>query len=142
MKLFLDTSVLLAAAGSVSGGSRALFDLAPDQPWILISSHYCLAETARNLGKLEPEAEAVWRRQLRPALTVVADTLVGDHPLLFTKTKDKPVLLTALAEQCDTLITLDRRDFVTLLNRQVYGLWVRTPADFLRQEWDQDRVRL
>jgi hypothetical protein len=36
VRLFLDTSVLLAAAGSPNGSSRALFSYAATQGWVLI----------------------------------------------------------------------------------------------------------
>lgn len=40
MRLFLDASVLLAAAGSPTGSSRALFHYAGAQGWTLVSSPY------------------------------------------------------------------------------------------------------
>ena len=40
MRLFLDASVLLAAAGSPNGSSRALFSYAKAQGWLLVSSPY------------------------------------------------------------------------------------------------------
>jgi len=70
------------------------------------------------------------------------ETLVHDRPLLFIKTKDKPILLTALAEQCDVLLTLDRQDFSDFLDTSVYRLWVRTPASFFAHERDQGRLAI
>lgn len=142
MKIFLDTSVLLAAAGSSAGASRAVFDLGLAQDWALLTSLYCVAETNRNLGKLSPAAAREWNLWLQPRLTLVRETLVRDRPLLFSKTKDKPILLTALAERCDVLLTLDRRDFSDLLGTHVYRLWVQTPAAFLASERDQGRLVL
>lgn len=134
MRLFLDTSVLLAAAGSSSGASRALFDLEKAHQWDLVTSLYCVEETNRNLGKLPQAATEAWRDRLQPRLTIVRETLVHDRPMLFSRTKDKPILLTALAERCDVLLTLDRRDFGVFLDTRVYRLWVRTPAGFLAHE--------
>ena len=57
MKLFLDTSVLLAAAGSATGSSRALFLYAAARQWLLISSPYVLNEVLRNLPKLPPRGD-------------------------------------------------------------------------------------
>ena len=142
MKIFLDTSVLLAAAGSSGGASRAIFDFGFDQQWDLATSLYCVEEVNRNLGKLPVVATGEWRARLQPRLMIVRETLVHDRPLLFTKTKDKPILLTALAEQCDVLLTLDRQDFADLLDTPVYRLWVRTPASFLAYERDQGRLAM
>jgi len=47
--IFLDTSVLLAACGSTTGASRALFTLAPRQGWTLMSSSYAANEVVKNL---------------------------------------------------------------------------------------------
>jgi len=142
VKIFLDTSVLLAAAGSSSGASRAIFDFGVDQHWELVTSLYCVEEVNRNLGKLPAVATGEWLARLLPRLMIVRETLVRDRPLLFIKTKDKPILLTALAEQCDVLLTLDRQDFSNFLDTQVYHLWVRTPAAFLAHERDQGLLAL
>jgi predicted nucleic acid-binding protein len=60
MKLFLDASVLLAAAGSTEGASRAIFTYAADQNWMLISSPWALSEALRNLPNLPAAATADW----------------------------------------------------------------------------------
>ena len=131
MKLFLDTSVLLAASGSASGASRAVIDLAQPNKWLLISSPYCIAETTANIRKLSASAPPIWRSRIRSRLQVVADSIVFDKPLAFQKAKDKPVLITALASGCNYLLTLDRVDFALFMSAPVYGLRVHTPAMFL-----------
>ena len=132
MTLFLDASVLLAAAGSPSGSSRALFSYAADQGWILTSSPYALHEVARNLGKASTSATAEWS-QLRPQLQVVADVVSLDRPVIFAASKDRPILFTALA-WTHILLTLDKADFADLLGGTFYGLHVLLPYDFLGRE--------
>jgi hypothetical protein len=44
MRLFLDTSVLLAACGSASGASRLIFRIAPAQGWFLVATPYLVEE--------------------------------------------------------------------------------------------------
>ena len=58
MKLFLDTSVPLAARGSKKGASREVFRLAPLNEWTLIATPYVLEETERNLPKLSGDADS------------------------------------------------------------------------------------
>jgi len=72
VKLFLDTSVLLAVCGSAKGSSRAIFHLAAGAAWSLMSSPYALTEVMRNLGKLPVAATAEWVR-LRPHLQICDD---------------------------------------------------------------------
>jgi hypothetical protein len=52
VRLFFDTSVLLAASGSAKGASRFLITEAVINGWELISSGYCEEETMRNLSKV------------------------------------------------------------------------------------------
>jgi predicted nucleic acid-binding protein len=132
VRLFLDTSVLLAAAGSVSGASHALFDNAANQGWVLFSSPYAVNEVLRNLPKLRVSATNEWLR-LRPELTLADDVLSLDRPAVFAASKDRPILFTALAS-ADVLLTLDKADFADMLGGSFYGLRVLLPYDFLEQE--------
>ena len=132
MRLFLDASVLLAAAGSESGASHALFYHAAHQGWVLLSSPYALYEVLRNLPKLKTSATQEWLR-LRPQLTVTDDVMSLDRPAVFAASKDRPILFTALAS-ADVLLTLDKADFTELLGGSFYGLRVLLPYVFLLQE--------
>ena len=139
MRLFLDASVLLAAAGSPTGSSRALFTLAGQQGWVLVSSPYALNEVQRNLSKLPAAATADWVR-LRPQLAVVDDVVSLDRPAIFAASKDRPILFTALA-WTQVLLTLDKADFADLLGHTFYGLWVLLPYDFLQRERAANRLK-
>lgn len=132
MRLFLDASLLLAAAGSPTGSSRALFSYAGAEGWVLMSSPYALNEVLRNLGKMPAPATAVWLR-LRPLVTVVDDVVSLDRPVIFTASKDRPILFTALA-WTQVLLTLDKADFADVLGGTFYGLHVLLPYDFLERE--------
>ncbi len=85
MRLFLDTSVLLAASGSGKGASRFVLVEAIAQGWELVSSDYCAEETRRNLPKIGGTAAAVWNRQLAPRVRFVRASLTLDKPLVFPK---------------------------------------------------------
>jgi predicted nucleic acid-binding protein len=139
VRLFLDTSVLLAAAGSVSGSSHALFEYADSQGWELLCSQYVLREVLKNLSKLPVSAESEWAL-LRPRITVVDDILTLDRPVVFMAGKDRPVLFSALA-WADVLLTLDKADFGEVLSRTFYGLPVLLPYDFLMRERAAGRLQ-
>jgi predicted nucleic acid-binding protein len=140
VKLFLDTSVLLAACGSTKGASRAIFHLAPAAGWTLMSSPYALSEVLRNLGKLPVAATGDWVR-LRQQLVIVDDIVSLDRPVIFLSSKDRPILFTALAWS-DILLTLDREDFADLLDGEFYGLRVRLPFSFLEEERAEGRLKI
>ena len=132
MRLFLDASVLLAAAGSENGASRAVFSYAAAQNWSLVSSPYALNEVLRNLEKLPAKATTDWLR-LRLQLMVVDDVVSLDRPVIFAASKDRPILFTALAWS-NMLLTLDKADFADVLGGRFYGLDVLLPYDLLERE--------
>ena len=132
MRLFLDSSVLLAAAGSTSGASRLLIMASRRERWTLLTSAYCVRETEQNLPKLGLKATADWSRRIKPRLSVVGTHLVLDRPLIYRAVKDRPIVITALSLKADALLTLDRDDFHDLLGSSVYGLAIRTPGEFLK----------
>ena len=138
MRIFLDASVLLAAAGSAIGGSRAIFDYAQTHRWTLVSSPWVVNEVLHNLPDLAISATGDWLR-LRPCLSIVDDVLVLDRPVIFAATKDRPILFTALAS-ADVLLTLDKADFAGLLGGSFYGLRVRAPYAFLEDERKAGRL--
>lgn len=139
MKLFLDSSVVLAACGRPSGASHAIFDLAPVQGWRLLTADYVVREVEKNVRhRLTAAAQDEWRK-LRPALEVVADELTFAWPVVFPATKDKPVLFTAAAS-ADVLLTLDRADFAGVMGAGFYGLPVMKPGDFLQRERGAGRL--
>jgi len=131
VRLFLDASVLLSASGSESGASRYIVDEAKKHSWQLLSSNYCREETLRNLPKIGQEAESYFTDTLRKRIKWVTDAWSSESILLYSKAKDKPVLLGALAAKSDFLLTLDRVDFQGRLGKQFYGMSIRTPGDWL-----------
>jgi len=73
VRLFLDTSVLLAACGSQHGASREIFRCAPDCEWTLLASPYVIEEVLANLSNLPNTAAVDWK-QLRSSLVLMDDT--------------------------------------------------------------------
>jgi predicted nucleic acid-binding protein len=139
VRLFLDTSVLLAACGSDRGASREVFGRAVECDWILLASPYVVEEVFANLPSLPSAATANWAR-LRPELALMDDVLTLDRAAVFEPAKDRPILFSALAWS-EVLLTLDRRDFGALLGSTFYGLSILTPGMFLKRERAAGRLR-
>jgi hypothetical protein len=95
VKIFLDSSVLLAASWSATGASREVFRLAASNGWTLIATPYAIEEVYRNLSDLPPTATAEWSR-LRPALLLMDDVVTLDRPVVFDAAKDRPILFARL----------------------------------------------
>ena len=137
MRLFLDSSVLIAAAASAEGASRELFHRASMRDWRLITTPYAVDEVNRNLAGFTAPVTVAWLR-LRSRLDLVDDVLTIDRPAVFPVNKDRPILFSALAT-ADVLLTLDRADFGRLLGTQFYGLAIMTPGMWLMEGHDSGR---
>jgi hypothetical protein len=116
VRLFLDSSVVLAACGSDRGASREVFRLAKDAGWVLLASPYVIEEVLANLPELKADAAGAWAR-LRPELTLVDDVLALDRPAVFEPAKDRPILFTGFAWS-QVLLRLDRVDFGSLIGSE------------------------
>ncbi len=138
MRIFLDTSVLLAASGSATGASREIFRRASGNGWELLTTPYVIEEVLRNLPDISPSASSEWA-SLRPALLLRDDVLTIDRPVVFNAGGDRPILFSALA-WADVLLTLDRGDFGSLMNSPFYGLQILKPGIFLENERASGRL--
>ena len=139
MRIFLDTSVLLAASGSERGASREVFRIASRNGWTLLTTPYVLEEVLANLPELGPMATADWAR-LRQDLVLMDDVLTIDRAVVYEPAKDRPILFSALAWS-EVLLTLDRADFGSLIGGAFYGLSILTPGMFLERERGAGRLR-
>ena len=124
MRVFLDASVILAACGRDSGASRRIFDIHKHEGWAILASGYVMGEVRANIESLGKQAVSDWRR-FESDLRLVRDQFVVNWPVVFAPAKDRPVLFTALAF-ADVLLTLDKRDFGSLMGMGFYGLEIMT----------------
>jgi hypothetical protein len=99
----------------------------------LLSSRYCLEESHKNLLKFGIDALDAFDEIVAPVVEFRETVLVVDKPFLYDVAKDKPVIATALAWECEALLTLDRADFQTLFGSQFYGMEILTPGDWIRR---------
>ena len=60
LRVFLDSSVAVAACLSVTGASHEVFHFAGYQDWTLLVSPWVLRETRRNLATKPPQAVRRW----------------------------------------------------------------------------------
>ena len=139
MRLFVDTSVLLAAAASHRGAWREIFRLASPNEWVMITTAYVVDEVLRNLPDFPPVVSAEWAR-LRLELLLMEDVVTVDRPAVFSAGKDRPILFSALA-WADVLLTLDSADFGKFLGSSFYGMPVLRPGQFLLSERAAGRLR-
>jgi hypothetical protein len=112
--------------------------MASNQGWKLIASPWVRNEVEKNLNKFPFETTSAWIG-IRSKLSLVDDVVSIDRALVFPASKDRPVLITALAWS-DVLLTLDRVDFIKVLGSACYGLPILLPAEFLIRERKHGRL--
>jgi predicted nucleic acid-binding protein len=140
MRIFLDTSVLLAASASSSGASRYVFDRARRNSWMLLATPHVVEEVLQNLNDLPPAVFEGWTA-IRLQLFLMDDVPILDGQVIISDpAKDRPVLFGALA-WASILLTLDQHDFASLLGKTIFGLQILEPSVFLQQERNAGRLR-
>ena len=140
MRIFLDSSVVLAGCGRATGASRGVIELAATNGWELLTSAYSLIEIEDNLQRLgSVEAIKFWQ-QFRPTLTRVPDALTFPWITTLIVSKDRPILFTAAAS-AKVLLTLDRKHFQDLLGKSFYTLEIMKPGSFLERERASGRLK-
>jgi len=140
MRVFIDTSVFIAACGSATGGSRALFAIAHNDPSLqLVASDYVLTEAMRNIEKKLPNALndfILLRHESHLMISREAPNVLLKSVATIIHAKDAPILATALFSRSQYLCTLDKKDFLTPATRKTcaaLGIIVGTPGEILEQ---------
>lgn len=133
--LFVDSSVLIAGAGSRSGASRAVLTMAEIGLFKLVLSRQILDECERNLSKKLPAALPIFAG----LLANIEPEIVPDPPAeesarweTIIAPKDAPILAAAVLATPDRFLTLDMQDFTAEVAAEA-GLIIQTPAEFVQE---------
>lgn len=135
LRVFVDSSVLIAGAGSRTGASRAVLTMAEIGLFKLIVSRQVLDECERNLRKKLPAALPIFAELLATInLEILPDPSLEEAARWETiiETKDAPILAAAVLAAPDRLLTLNIKDF-TLEVAAHSGLIIQTPGDFVEE---------
>ena len=134
--VFLDSSVMFAAALSKTGGSRAIIVLAEIGFIRLLVSAQVLEEAERNLRDKAPKALPFfqqlatalnWEIVPEPAKEAIAECARVIAP------KDAPILAAAMVAQPARFVTLDARHLDTPQARTFSGLTIQSPGEFIEE---------
>lgn len=144
IKVFIDTSVLIAGVSSVTGASAAVLDLCEAEVLQMVVSRQVLVEADRNFSAKLPNLVIQFRRFIQNlAILMVEDppAKAVERAASLIHLKDAPILAAAMESEADYLITLDKKHFLKQKVRRNIPIEVCTPADFLRifeRLWLQD----
>ncbi|TSC75087.1 MAG: hypothetical protein G01um101430_588 [Parcubacteria group bacterium Gr01-1014_30] len=136
MRVFLDTSCIIAAVLSQTGGSFRIVSEAEVRGITIIVSRYVIREAEKNILLKYPEcAESLLN--IASSFTFVRDPSLRDVKRLseVVDKDDAPVLGAALLSRADALLTLDHRDFIQNIKVQKSFplLKIMTPGEFIKE---------
>jgi predicted nucleic acid-binding protein len=129
MRVFLDANVLFSAAKS-DGAVRELLTLLQRVGHRGCVDAYVVEEARRNLEAKAPERLPELERLLARMESAPAQRVdPGLEASLPLPAKDRPVLLAAIRQRCDALVTGDRTHFGALYGRTIQGVRVYSPRE-------------
>jgi predicted nucleic acid-binding protein len=135
-RVFLDASVLFAAAASAAGASRAIIVLAEIGLIRVIVSLQVLEEAERNLSRKAPKALSFYRQVIASLdLEMVNEPTPGKvaECAEVIEAKDAPILAAAMEAKPDRLVTLNTKHFVVPEVIAFSKLTIQTPGEFMQE---------
>jgi predicted nucleic acid-binding protein len=131
-RLFLDANVLFSAAYKKTR-LRQFWTLSNVA---LFSSFYAVTEAESNLARERPEAVEELKRLLEKVTLVFEAETPELPPNITLEAKDRPILLAAISAKATHLITGDFKHFGHLFGKNVEGVLILTPTQYLSQEFN------
>lgn len=135
IRVFLNTSVLIAGIASVKGSARETLRLAEINLIDIVVSRQVIVEADRNIGSKLHELLADYREYMK----VLSPELVNDPTTRQVKkymslinSDDAPILAAAELSGADYLVTWDRKHFISGRIQKSVRIKVVTPGEFLR----------
>lgn len=143
-RIFLDSSALFSGIFSAAGAARALLLLAEMKQVRLVVSEQVIVETERAVARKAPRAISDLRQAILASSVEIVPTPgereVWKHAGLMKHPADVPILLAAMREKVDFLVTLNTRHFVEDPEvARKSGLRIGTPGDALA--WLRERYQ-
>lgn len=138
MRIFVDANVLFSAARS-AGAIRTLLQMLQSTGHALAADTYVVTEARRNLEAKASADTQIYLQGLLAQMEVrqvsYAEVAHEQSLVRWLPEKDRPVLLAAMAMQCDVLLTGDRTHFGAGYGKTFAGVMVYAPAQLARVLW-------
>jgi len=137
LKIFLDTSVILAAFGSPKGGSCLILDN-QDKKYRCITSLDVIVEALSKVEKFKT-SEKEMKGWIKDKNILITQSPKPEKKAKFDKIvvdrKDRHVLAAAKEIKADFLLSLDRKHIVTAkVKNSMNPIKVLTPKEFLQKK--------
>ncbi len=136
LNLFLDSSVLFTGIASETGAARVLLLLAESENINVTISEQVVAETERAIARKVLQALNDLREAIKASkVRIVRDPSIEDitaHLDLISHAADMPILLAAMNNHADYLVSLNRKHFIDDPGvAQRSGVKIVTPGEAL-----------
>jgi len=135
IKVFIDTSVLIAGVASLTGASAAVLDLCEAESIQMVISRQVLVEADRNFSAKLPGLVDQFRqfiRNLAPLMVEDPPSAAVERAAGLIDRKDAAILAAAIESKVEFLITLDKKHFLKQKVQRNLPIEICTPSDFLR----------
>src|SRR5829696_1077389 len=136
--LFFDSSCLVAASGSPTGGSSVILAICARGFLTGAVSHAVLAETeGNNLTNLPQPALTRYQQEILSLPLIVAPTPTAperEAVASITGEKDAHVLAAALSVSAAFLLTLDKRLVSRITQEEELSIHALSPGEFITQK--------
>ncbi|MBI2431025.1 MAG: putative toxin-antitoxin system toxin component, PIN family [Candidatus Levybacteria bacterium] len=135
-KIFIDSSVLIAASISPKGSARDLILSSIRGEYEIIISDLVIEETRRNLGEKAPEALPalqLFLESLNPEVIKPSKSLVTKAAKIIDL-KDAPIVAAAISSKADYLVSFDRKHLLYHKRelKEDFELKVVTPDEMIK----------
>ena len=135
LKVFLDTSALIAGIASSRGAARAVLQLAEVGLIEVLVSKQVIVEGDRNIEMKLPEILSEYREFIKILSPVLIDDPSQKEYEKFCKVinpDDAPILASAVGSGADFLVTWDKKHFMHKDVQTYSNLKIVTPGEFLK----------
>jgi predicted nucleic acid-binding protein len=136
LRVFLDTSALIAGIASVTGAAREVLRLAEMDLIDIVVSRQVIVEADRNISSKLNELLADYREYIKGLSPELVDDPPSEEIKKFSSLinkDDAPVLTAAELSGADYLITWDRKHFISGRLKARVNIRIVTPGEFLRE---------
>ena len=135
LRVFLDTSAILAGLNSPSGAAGVILAACFSQQIIPVISVQVIEEANRNIQAKFPELTTAWQSFLIIPPTVVKDPTLKQIKAAYEilPTSDAPILASAMAAKLMALVTWNTKHFMRQAVVEAVQFPILTPGDFLKE---------
>lgn len=135
LKVFLDTSALIAGIASSSGAAKEVINLAETGLITIYISKQVIIEADRNINSKLPEMLKEFRAFIKILSPVLVDDPTTEQIKKYSSLinqNDAPILSAAISSGTDYLVTWDKKHFIKKRSSFAVNTKIVTPGEFLQ----------